>query len=187
VRLFFAVELPAEVQAALGRLRAPEGRAYRWVEPAQLHVTLVFLGEQPGERLGVLEQAGATAAGAVAPGVLKLGEAGYFGSRKTPGVLWIGLDGDVTALLSLQARLTTALRTAGVSLQDDRPFKPHITLARRRPAAQPGPPPDWPPSPDPLGHAFALQALTLFESRLSPRGATYHRLLHAPLGAPPAG
>ena len=52
MRLFFAIELPAEVQAALGRLRPKEdNRDYRWPDPALLHVTLAFLGEQPDSQL----------------------------------------------------------------------------------------------------------------------------------------
>src|SRR5579859_7373272 len=101
MRLFFAIELPPDVQAALGRVRTADGGAYRWVEPELLHVTLVFLGEQPDARLAALERAGVAAARSVPPGVLRLGEAGHFGSRKAPSVLWIGVDGDVAALLEL--------------------------------------------------------------------------------------
>jgi RNA 2',3'-cyclic 3'-phosphodiesterase len=182
VRLFFAVELPPSVQAALGRLNPEDdNRDYRWSEPSLLHVTLAFLGEQPEERLDVLGQVGTAAANASRGGRLRLGEAGSFGSRRTPRVLWVGLDGDLAALSQLQTQLDTALRQAGFELED-RPFRAHVTLARRRETARGGPPAGWPPT-DRLTHsAFSMDHLTLFESRLSPRGPTYTPLFVFPLG-----
>src|SRR5438552_12190289 len=95
-RLFFAVELPAEVQSALGRLKpGDESRDYRWSDPSLLHVTLAFLGQQPAERLDVLRDVGGAAASASQAGVLKLGKAGSFGPRGAPRVLWVSLDADL--------------------------------------------------------------------------------------------
>jgi 2'-5' RNA ligase len=182
MRLFFAVELPPSVQAALGRLNPrDDNRDYRWSEPSLLHVTLAFLGEQPAERLEVLQQLGTAAAGASRAGALRLGEAGSFGARRAPRVLWVGLDGDLQALSDLQSRLDAGLRQAGFDMED-RPFRPHVTLARRREQARGGPPAGWPPT-DRLAQArFPLDHLTLFESRLSPRGPSYTPLFHFPLG-----
>ena len=182
MRLFFAIELPPSVQAALGRLNPKdENRDYRWSDPSLLHVTLAFLGEQPAERLELLQRVGEAAAGASRPGTLRLGEVGSFGSRRAPRVLWVGLDGDLQAVSALQTRLAAGLRQAGFTL-DDRPFTPHVTLARRREQARGGPPAGWPPTDRPRHTAFALDRLTLFESRLSPRGPTYTPVFHFPLG-----
>jgi 2'-5' RNA ligase len=175
MRLFFGVELPAEVQQALGRLNAGGGnRDYRWADPSLMHVTLAFLGEQPEDRLDVLRNVGQAAAAASQPGVLKLGQPGTFGSRAAPRVLWVGLDGDVAALQGLHTQLDAGLRAAGFELEA-RAFNPHITLARRRQSAQGGgAPPAWPPPGiDSRNTEFPMEKLTLFESRLSPRGATY--------------
>src|SRR5712691_10552037 len=139
MRLFFAVELPHEVQAALGKLRPNDGADYRWAEPSLQHVTLAFLGEQPEERLEVLKSVGATVAQASSRGHLTLGEPGSFGSKKAPRVLWVGVDGDIASLKTLQSRLTQGLAEAGFTLED-RAFSPHITLARRRNNARTGPP-----------------------------------------------
>jgi 2'-5' RNA ligase len=171
VRLFFAIELPSEVQLALGRLRpADDSRDYRWVDPSLLHLTLAFLGEQPAERLVTLQRVGAEAAAASTPGELRLGTAGSFGARRAPRVLWVDLAGDPDALLSLQKYLDVRLRETGFDLED-RPFRPHVTLARRRETATGGPPPGWPPSVS--VRPFLMDSLTLFQSRLSPRGPTY--------------
>jgi len=175
MRLFFAIELPADVREALGRLRG-EDTAYRWVDPSLLHVTLAFLGQQPEESLETLRRVGTATTSTSSAGLLRLGKAGSFGPPRAPRVLWIGLDGDVQALLALQARLATELRAAGFALED-RAFSPHITLARRREGARSGETLEWPPATAPGNNAFSMDHLTLVESRLSPRGPSYTKLL----------
>ena len=125
MRLFFAIELPADVREALGGFRLAESSEYRWVDPSLLHVTLAFLGQQPEERLETLERVGSAAANASRAAVLRLGRAGSFGPRREPRVLWVGLDGDVPALLALQARLARELRGAGFELEDRAVFAAH--------------------------------------------------------------
>jgi 2'-5' RNA ligase len=181
MRLFFAVELPQEVQSALGKLNPNDAsRNYRWSDPSLMHVTLAFLGQQPEERLDLLHSVGKTAASLSRPGNLRLGQAGSFGARKAPRALWIGLDGDLAALQALHENLTAGLKQAGFDVED-RAFSPHITLARRRESAHGGPPPNWPPTQSLTKH-FTMHGLTLFESRLSPRGPTYIHLAEFPLG-----
>jgi len=177
VRLFFAVELPTEVRLALGRLRGEDGD-YRWVDPSSMHVTLAFLGEQSETARGRLEQLGVVGATSAHAVRLQLGEAGSFGPRTAPRVLWVGLAGELPALGALQSTLSTLLRDAGFSLED-RPFSPHITLARRRNTARSRP--IWPPSDVPQ-HQFTIAELILFQSQLSPKGATYTALGRFPLG-----
>ena len=181
MRLFFAIELPREVQRLLGGLRAAEQAEYRWVDPSLLHVTLAFLGNQPEERLPTLQQVGSAAASASQAAVLSLGQAGSFGPRREPRVLWIGLDGDLAALHQLQQRLAAELQREGFVLED-RPYSPHITLARRRERAPSTSPPARPPAGRIAGEPFTMDHLTLMESRLSPRGAAYTPLLEFPLG-----
>jgi RNA 2',3'-cyclic 3'-phosphodiesterase len=178
LRLFFAVELPDTLRATLARLRS-DTPDYRWVDAGSMHVTLAFLGEQPEERLAALRAIGATAAAASRSGVLRLDTAGSFGSRRAPRVLWVGLGGHVDALRALQAHLSDGLRDAQFAVEE-REFSPHITLARRRPSATGGAPSGWPPQVHP--QAFPLDELTLFESRLSPRGATYHAVAKFAVG-----
>ena len=177
MRLFFAVELPAQVRAVLGRLQSPSDD-YRWVDPSTMHITLAFLGEQPEDRLPQLEDIGAKAARSQR-GTLRLGQAGQFGTKRAPRVLWVDIAGDVEHLLELQSRLSDGLRASGFAVEE-REFRAHITLARRRESARGGAPAGWPP---PVEHtAFALDKLTLMQSRLSPRGATYTPVFEFQLG-----
>jgi RNA 2',3'-cyclic 3'-phosphodiesterase len=183
MRLFFAIELPHDVQAALGRLRPKDdNRDYRWSDPSLLHVTLAFLGEQPESQLEVLQRVGETAASAAYPAALRLGAAGSFGSHRSPRVLWVDLDGDLEALSRLQTRLDAGLREAGFPVED-RPFRAHVTLARRRVTARGGPPNGWPPQSPPSPATFTMDHLILFQSRLSPRGPTYTPVFQFSLGS----
>jgi 2'-5' RNA ligase len=118
---------------------------------------------------------------------LRLGQPGSFGPHTAPRVLWIGLGGDLAALEALQSRLAAGLKEEGFE-PEARPFRPHITLARRRAAARGEPIPTWPPTRALNGSAeFPMHRLTLFESRLSPRGPTYIPLFEFPLGVDGGG
>jgi len=163
----------------LGRLGQDTSGDYRWVDPKLMHLTLAFLGEQPEDRLPELERIGQTCSASHRGGVLRLGEAGSFGGKRAPRVLWVDVSGDMATLLELQTDLASRLRTAGFALED-REYQAHITLARRRETARGGAPQGWPPT---LEHvSFGLEQLTLMQSRLSPRGPTYTPLFQFPLG-----
>lgn len=182
MRLFFAVDLPATIKAALGRLGSGDDTgSYRWVDPQGMHVTLAFLGEQPADRLDTLASIADATAIEHTPTTLRLGAPGIFGRPREPRVLLVDLAGDVDSLEQLQRDLAARLRVAGFAL-DDRSFTPHITVARRRPQARGGPPPGWPPPHLPTTR-IPLDGIVLFQSQLSPRGATYTAVHRADLAA----
>ncbi len=117
----------ASLTTAVDGVRDHPG-APRWSSPADLHITLAFLGDVPRARLaGLLSALGPAVAGS-APVTLQLTGAGRFGSRR-PRVLWAGVGGDVAALTALADRLAAAARHAGVPA-DERPYRPHLTLGR---------------------------------------------------------
>ena len=139
-RLFVAVPLPEPAVAAVvdivDAVRAaglPDGmHDVRWVRLDGLHLTLRFLGPTPEDRIGpTIDAVQAATAGPDAPGPFEivLGGAGAFPERGRPRAIWIGLTAGVTELDTLSARLGGALTTAGWE-PDDRPFRPHLTLAR---------------------------------------------------------
>ncbi len=89
-----------------------------------LHLTLAFLGEVPG-----LEGAQAAMAGVRArPFRLELGGLGRF-ERPEGDLWWMGVQRN-PALEALQKQLCAQLRRQGFRLEE-RPFRPHLTLARR--------------------------------------------------------
>ena len=122
------------VAAIVDDIRAqglPAGaRDVRWVRLDGLHLTLRFLGPTPETLLDPTADAVAAAAAAVdGPIGLELTGAGSFPRAARPRTLWVGIGGDTEGLSRLAAVTEAALVSAGWS-PDDRPFRPHLTLAR---------------------------------------------------------
>lgn len=130
MRLFVAVFPPEPERAHLRQCLTAGGRrraAFRLTPVQRWHVTLAFLGEVPATRLPEVERAVASVRRRE-PICLRIAGGGSFGGRRGSRVLWAGLDGDVPALVSMQANLRMALEAAGLP-HDERPFTPHLTVA----------------------------------------------------------
>ena len=125
MRLFVAIDFPDAIKDQVSALKAEIPTA-RWVNRDQMHLTLFFIGDT--ERIQDVKEA--LAAVKAAPFNLTLSGVGRFppGDRKPPRVLWVGINPQ-PALNDLQARVTKAL-TAIDFKAEDRPFSPHLTLAR---------------------------------------------------------
>ena len=138
VRAFVAVEISAEVrqrladeQLRLKRLRARVG----WVTPENIHLTLAFLGDVFPETIAGLGAALDRAGAETAPFVYAVAGLGYFGSPRSPRLLWAGITDGAEALGALQHRVEAVLRELGFTLED-RPFKAHLTFGRVRGASR---------------------------------------------------
>jgi 2'-5' RNA ligase len=177
VRLFAAAELPGEVRAALAGWGAAVGDPrLRPVGEDSLHVTLVFLGEQPDDaaaRLGA-----AVVACAEGPVRAGLGDPVWL-SPGRPHVLAVGLTDPDGALGALRARAVAALGVA----DERRPFLPHVTVARVRRGERIRPAHETLPPVPPL--SFGIAALALLRSHLGRGPARYEAVAHAVL--PSAG
>jgi RNA 2',3'-cyclic 3'-phosphodiesterase len=132
IRAFIALTPPAtlqqafaEVQAALQRLSLP----LRWVKPAQIHLTLKFLGDIFPETIDPIAQAIRQTVITCTPFTLSVRGLGCFPNPTRPRVLWMGVHAPHDALLHLHQCLETALTPLGFA-PDGRPFHPHLTLAR---------------------------------------------------------
>ena len=123
------------LERSLQPLRDAAG-APRWVAPDRWHLTLLFLGAVPEERVPPLVAVAGDVVGSASAMTMRLAGAGRFGPLRRPQVFWAGLDGDVQPLVDLAVRLASAARGLDLSVED-RPFRPHLTLGRwplRRPA-----------------------------------------------------
>lgn len=175
-RLFAALPLPDGVRETLaGYLErcaelAPE---QRWAPPANLHLTLYFLGWVEADPMARVTAA--LAGVRRAPFRLRIGGLGRFGAAARPRVLWVDVLAGRDALGALAAEVALACRRAGV-VGDERPYNPHLTLCRvRRGTRLPAL-----PEPDPLP-AWEARSFTLFQSRPGPRGAVYLPVQEYPL------
>jgi 2'-5' RNA ligase len=134
-RLFVAVPLAEDVNDIVRRLvedvrgQEPAGRGVRWVRLDGLHVTLRFLGPTAGDRIDSLGDAVRRIAARNEPFETAIAGAGAFPSSGRPRTLWLGIDDGNGALASLARDLDDELEQLGWERQD-RPFRPHLTLAR---------------------------------------------------------
>ncbi len=136
MRLFVALSPPEkaleELEAVVAPLRAA-GPDLRWTSPKSWHVTLAFLGEVDDAVLDRLTVRIGRAAGRHAGLVLSAGGAGAFPTAPRARVLWSRLLGDQEALRAIAASVGAGARRAGAPPPDEqRRFRPHITLARSR-------------------------------------------------------
>ena len=131
--MFIAVPLPAEPRERIAELVAslpvPNGRPVRWVRFDGMHLTIRFLGPTPSDRLDAVAAAVAAVATGEEPFSVSIRGAGAFPNLRRPRALWLGVDEGSAELSRLSRETNTALAAAGWP-SDDRPYRPHLTLAR---------------------------------------------------------
>jgi RNA 2',3'-cyclic 3'-phosphodiesterase len=183
-RTFIAIDLPADVQGALGKLEneLQEARApITWVKPERIHLTLKFLGDVAPERLTEIQNSLVQVAREASPLRLEPAGCGAFPTLKQMRVIWVGLKAEGTGLNLLQQAVEEAMVQLGFK-KEERPFKPHLTLGRVK-------------GRQPLrllqelllerqsyqAEAFDVTELVLYKSELRPEGARYTPLFRSPL------
>ena len=189
MRLFVAAEIGETLAARAAELSrelqrraadaAPRAKV-TWVPAGRLHLTVRFIGEIDDGRAAAVGEALEPPLD-VAPFDLTLAGAGAFPTRGSPRVLWIGVASGRDELVAAERAISARLARLGIP-EEGRPYNPHLTLARVR---------------EPAGLRSArvlegltgralgtvhIDAITLFHSRLSPKGPTYTPLQRIPMG-----
>ncbi len=127
-RLFVSIELPHSVTQLLAELD-PHLRGVRWLAPEQMHLTLSFLGNAPGDVAKALKKnLNAIVWKAF---FLPISGLGTFPGKGRPNIFWVGVGTGHPHLFQLHKRVQEAVIGAGLE-PDLRSFHPHITLARCR-------------------------------------------------------
>jgi 2'-5' RNA ligase len=139
MRLFVGVELVGpsreEILAVREKLvEALSRQGVRFVRPDKIHLTLSFLGDVDEDRLDDLKAALRSAATRTAFEV-QVGEIGCFPDPNRPKVIWMGLQGEIEKLELLAAEVT-GLAKPFASHHEEKPYSPHITLARISPGSK---------------------------------------------------
>jgi len=132
LRAFIAITPPSTLQQSMAEVRQVFQHLslpWRWVTPDHIHLTLRFLGNVPEESVTSLLQAMEQAAQGQIAFPLRARALGCFPHPARARVLWVGLDDPSQALGRLNERLMAALTPLGFPPQN-RPFHPHLTLAR---------------------------------------------------------
>jgi 2'-5' RNA ligase len=183
LRTFLAVPLDKSLRdraVTLQEKLAATGAQVKWVEPENLHLTLLFLGEVDERDLASVCKATAQACAAVVPFRLSLEGVGGFPNLRRPRTLWIGSGEGSQELCVLHDALERPLLELGCYRREERAFTPHLTLGRvksdrpnrdlelalTKQAAWKG------------GDMLAREVLVL-SSQLTPRGPVYSLLSRA--------
>jgi RNA 2',3'-cyclic 3'-phosphodiesterase len=129
MRIFIALDIPAEIQAALieymnhARALAPDAR---WARVEGLHVTLKFIGEVTEARVQEIKTTLTSVK--ARPFAVRFEGVGFFPNAKAARVFWAGVDGG-NALPQLASAVDAALEKIGIA-REAKPYHPHLTLAR---------------------------------------------------------
>ena len=183
IRCFIAIELPEEAKRGLARLKEElerdEHKFVKWVEPGGIHLTLKFLGNIPAKRVTEIAEAIGKAVQGISRFHLEISGLGAFPSLTQARVFWVGIEGEVDKLSGLVQEIDSALAAIGFA-KEERPFVPHLTLARIRQGASP---PERRDFGELVGSAIfkdkcniEVEAISLMRSQLTPAGAIYTRL-----------
>jgi 2'-5' RNA ligase len=181
VRAFIAIDLPEPIHALLAldqqsfRAVCPEAR---WTRSEGIHLTLKFLGEISNEQVAEVTEA-LGVLGRFEPFAVDIEGFGFFPNARRPRVFWAGVKAP-PALAQLAERVEASMEKLGFS-PEQRPYQPHLTLARFQ---DPRPQPALQELLDrkenaSVGH-FQASEFFLYESKLSPQGATYRRVARFP-------
>lgn len=134
LRMFVAVEISPQLRSAAKRLIERLGAAQasvKWVEAENLHFTLKFLGDVPGEQMNDVCRAVDRAVSPLTPFELVARGCGAFPSIQKPRTIWLGVESGSEPMSTLAEAIEQSLMPLGFA-PEHRRFTPHLTLGRVR-------------------------------------------------------
>jgi len=160
------IRIHASLKSVLG------GEKINWTDPANMHLTLAFLGDTEDELIKIVSIMLKQKCTGFGDFSFNLTGTGLFKNWSDPRVIWAGIEYN-EKLSQLNEKIMTGLKDAGFRL-DERPFKPHLTLGRIKSINHP----------DILKSALDnykdvkiqevdVKEVVLFESILKPTGPVY--------------
>jgi len=179
MRLFIALTLSFEVHTELDSfmqaLKPIAGNSIRWVDAANIHLTLKFLGEVEPAKLKRLSDEIRQIASASVPFDFSVCGTGVFPAWNRPRILWAGVDAP-TNLISLQSQIDLSTRAIGFP-SEARVFSPHLTLGRvnewMTPSQLSALRLEMDQGKDKVFGTVAANQVTIFQSTLRPSGPVY--------------
>ena len=185
LRTFLAIPLPEDIRdrlVAMQETLATAAPELNRLEPENMHITLLFLGEVDDRELLAICRATQTAVAEHAAFSLTIEGLGCFPNSRRPNVLWVGVGEGAPEVVAIHDALEAPLLELGCYRREARKYTPHVTLGRLR---------DWESS-DALGKALAkhkgwkagelgVSEVHVMSSQLTSRGPTYAVLSRAKL------
>lgn len=164
------------------KTQTPE-RAFKWVEPENLHLTIKFLGEVPEKKIEQIKSLIKETLDDFKSFQIGVEKMGMYPNAQKPRVIWLGITG-AEPLKDIHKMLESQLQKADIQ-PDKRSFSPHLTIARIRRNADVQ-------SVKEIGETLskfrvgslgtcAVNHIVLYKSELTPQGPIYTPLLSSPL------
>jgi RNA 2',3'-cyclic 3'-phosphodiesterase len=184
-RAFVAIELPEKIKRDIRKLQhafASHGLDIRWVKPANMHLTVKFLGDvDPSDIESVGRVLSDTAANHPMFDLTPRG-VGVFPNIRRPSIVWTGIAGQTDVLGSIHRSVNSGLSDIGFE-SDKRPYRGHLTLGRiKTHRNQNRLVTALRVNQEFVSEAFSVERLVMFKSELQPAGPVYTRLCEGLLG-----
>ena len=128
-RVFIAITLNEVLRRHLAELQEkirPLLRKGRFTNPGLLHLTIQFLGSLSDDQVTILIDSHKSWITGIKPFDLHITETGLF-SKRNKSILWAGVKPN-DQLFDLAEQINETMALFG--FHEERPFRPHITLAR---------------------------------------------------------
>jgi 2'-5' RNA ligase len=187
MRVFIAIPLPLEIKDVLAGLQEKlkkSGADVKWVEPANIHLTLKFLGERDEKKIKQITDILEEVARNKKQFAMRMRGTGAFPSINSARVIWAGIELGEEEVKSIAQELEEKIARIGIP-KEDRPFSCHITIGRTRSnrglenLAK-----ELLNLKDKFGGQemqFLVRQISLYQSTLTPKGPTYTTLKTANL------
>lgn len=207
MRIFFAIEIPVDVQTGIDSSSRRLGdylrscglaNAVRWTPATNLHLTLRFLGETSSLQKQVVMDGMSALVRTDRALEFRVTHYGCFPNNRVPSVIWRGIEGELSHLRQLQSDIEQVAQRAGYKAES-RPYSPHLTVGRVRRGLSRSEqrklgdclsgflegedmPDENPVSSGLQPFDFDVHSIVLMRSVLKPEGAQYTVLERFPLG-----
>lgn len=188
IRAFIAIDFPTPIRQKIKQLsdelqtQTPPD-ALKWVSAENMHLTLRFLGELPEPTINEIKTRLKNSPFAVPPFKISFKGLGMYPNIRQPRVIWLGIT-NTEPLRQIYRDIQQSLESINVP-PDNKPFSPHLTLARlRRHVTK--------EQAQQVGNRLSqfkvgeigpctIQAIHLYQSQLTGQGPIYTPLLTMPL------
>jgi 2'-5' RNA ligase len=133
IRTFIAIDVDDALRdrlVALQETLARAGSEVKWVEPDNLHLTLLFLGEVEMKEVHAVCRAVADTCREHHVFPLTVERVGGFPNARRPRVLWAGVGEGAEDVVALHDALEPPLLDLGYYRREERHYTPHVTLGR---------------------------------------------------------
>ncbi len=132
-RIFIGIDIGEDTRQRASDLQsrlARCGAAVKWVNPENLHVTLLFLGDTDNRDLPAICRVVRDVAAGHPPFSLHVAGVGAFPNLRRPKVIWAGITDGREVLSQINAELEGKLLELGYYRKEERGYHPHLTLGR---------------------------------------------------------